>query len=149
SRTVFLPGLSTSRLITDVSGRGVGLDVVKSRVEALHGAIDLNFTPGGGTRFTLAMPLTLTTLRALLVAANGQTFAFANTVVQRLVRVDFLDVRSIEGREMLTLGGPPMPVVSLAEVLVLPGGTPRKEGKRLAVVIAAGEGRMAFVVDEL
>jgi two-component system chemotaxis sensor kinase CheA len=149
SRTVFLPGLSTSRLITDVSGRGVGLDVVKSRVEALHGAINLNFTPGGGTRFALALPLTLTTLRALLVTANGQTFAFADTVVQRLVRVDSLDVRCIEGREMLTLGGPPMPVVSLAEILGLPGGAPRKEGKRLVVVIAAGEGRMAFVVDEL
>jgi two-component system chemotaxis sensor kinase CheA len=149
SRTVFLPGLSTSRLITDISGRGVGLDVVKSRVEALHGTIDLNFVPGRGTRFTLTMPLTLTTLRALVVTVSGQTFAFADTVVHRLVRVDSLDVRCIEGREMLTLGGPPMLVVSLAEVLGLPGGPPRKVGKVPAVVIGAGEGQMAFVVDEL
>src|SRR5262249_49074620 len=85
ARAVFLPGLSTSRLVTDVSGRGVGLDAVKSSVEALHGVIDLDFAPGQGTRFTLAVPLTLTTLRALLVTANAQTFAFVDTVVQKLV----------------------------------------------------------------
>ena len=62
ARLIFQPGISTAPLITDVSGRGVGLDVVKSRVEALHGVVDLTFTPGGGTRFILSLPLTLTTL---------------------------------------------------------------------------------------
>ena len=71
ARSIFIPGLSTSRIITEVSGRGIGLDVVKSRVEALHVTIDLSFTAGSGTCFILAVPLTLTMLRALLVSAAG------------------------------------------------------------------------------
>ena len=72
ARLIFLPGFSTAPIITDVSGRGVGLDVVKSRVEALHGTVDLASNPGAGTRFTLTVPLTLTTLRAVLVRAGDQ-----------------------------------------------------------------------------
>jgi two-component system, chemotaxis family, sensor kinase CheA len=154
ARLIFLPGLSTARLITDVSGRGVGLDVVKSRVEALHGTVDLSFVAGQGMRFTLAVPLTLTTLRALLVAAGGQICAFVGTNVQKLVRVDPMDLRSIEGKEMLPLGGAPLPIASLAETLGLPHRSPvadapgRRSGKLLALVVAAGDRRMAFVVDE-
>ena len=149
ARLIFLPGLSTAQLITDVSGRGVGLDVVKSRVEALHGTVDVSFNLNQGTRFTLAVPLTLTTLRALLVAAGGQTFAFVGTNVQKLVRVDPADLRSIEGREMLPLGGSPLPVASLAETLGLRNREPAAvRGKLLALVVAAGDRRMAFVVDE-
>ncbi|MBV9125949.1 MAG: Hpt domain-containing protein, partial [Planctomycetes bacterium] len=70
ARIIFLPGLSTAKIITDVSGRGVGMDVVKSQVEALHGTVDLSWAPGKGTSFTLALPLTLTTLRALLLEAG-------------------------------------------------------------------------------
>jgi two-component system chemotaxis sensor kinase CheA len=152
-RVIFLPGFSTSRLITDVSGRGVGLDVVKSRVEALHGTVDVSFTPGQGTRFTLAVPLTLTTLRVLLVSAAGQTFALVNTHAQKLVRVDPGEFRPLEGRAMLPLGGTPVPVASLAETLGLPaGGAARAAGssaKTAAVVVAAGDRRVAFLVDEL
>jgi two-component system, chemotaxis family, sensor kinase CheA len=154
ARHIFLPGMTTARLITDVSGRGVGLDVVKSRVESLHGTVDLSFLAGRGTRFTLAVPLTLTTLRALLVSAGGQTCAFVGTNVQKLVRVAPGDLRSIEGREMLPLGGAPLPVASLAETLGLRSqnngdlSPVRGGGKLLALVVAAGERRMAFVVDE-
>jgi two-component system chemotaxis sensor kinase CheA len=150
ARLIFLPGFSTSPFITDVSGRGVGLDVVKSRVEALHGSVDLSFTPGGGTRFTLAVPLTLTTLRVLLVTAGGQTFAFVGANVQRLVRTSAEDIRSVEGREMLALGGAPIPVVSLAATLGLRPREPVQSEKRApAVIVAAGEKRLAFVVEEL
>jgi two-component system chemotaxis sensor kinase CheA len=150
ARLVFHPGLSTARLITDVSGRGVGLDVVKTQVEALHGTVDIDFTQGQGTRFTLAVPLTLTTLRAVLAAAAGQTFAFVGTSVKQLVRIDPAQLRSIQGRPMLTLGGPPLPVVLLARVL----GQGDAEGldatrKVPAVVLEAGHRQIAVVVDEL
>jgi two-component system chemotaxis sensor kinase CheA len=166
AQLVFLPGLSTSRLITDVSGRGVGLDVVKSRVEALHGTVDVSIAAGGGTRFTLTVPLTLTTLRAIFVGVAGQTFAFAGTNVQKLVRVRPADLRSVAGRDMLSLGGTPLPLASLGAVLglsnkaigVLPGlpgrempvGDAVSPGKDTlpVLVIAAGEKRMAFAVDE-
>jgi two-component system chemotaxis sensor kinase CheA len=117
ARVIFHPGFSTAQVITDVSGRGVGLDVVKNRVEALHGTVDLSFTAGRGTRFTLAVPLTLTTLRALLVETAGQTFALATTYVQKLVRIDPANLRSVGGRQMLTLGGAPLPIATLAQVL--------------------------------
>jgi two-component system chemotaxis sensor kinase CheA len=149
ARAIFLPGLSTSRLVTDVSGRGVGLDVVKSRVEALHGTVDVTFSPGRGTRFALAVPLTLTTLRALLVGVGGQTLALAGTSVQKLVRVGPADLATVAGRDMLRLGDAPLPVAGLAETL---GLTPRAPAtaaaRRPAVIVAAGERRMAFVVDE-
>jgi len=146
---VFLPGFSTAALITNISGRGVGLDVVKSRLEALHGTIELTSEPGRGTRFALAVPLTLTTLRALLVSAGGQVFAVASTNVHKLVRVDPGDLRSVHGREMLAMGGAPLPVAALADVLGLPAREPARPGGRLpAVIVAAGERRMAFVVDE-
>src|SRR5207253_10793006 len=119
-RSIFQPGFSTARIITDVSGRGVGLDVVKSRVEALHGSVDVGFTPGQGTRFVLGVPLTLTTLRALLVEAGGQTFALAGTNLHKLVRIDPEQLVAVAGRTMLALGETPLPVASLAETLGLP-----------------------------
>jgi two-component system chemotaxis sensor kinase CheA len=148
ARAIFLPGLSTSRLVTDVSGRGVGLDVVKARAEALHGTVDVTFDPGRGTRFVLAVPLTLTTLRALLVGAGGQTLALAGTNVQKLVRVGPDDLASVAGREMLRLGGTPLPVAGLAETLGLAPHATSPGARRPAVIVAAGERRMAFVVDE-
>jgi two-component system chemotaxis sensor kinase CheA len=150
ARLIFLPGLSTAAIITDVSGRGVGLDVVKSRVEALHGTVDVAFTPGHGTRFTLTVPLTLTTLRAILVGAGGQTFALVGTQVERLLRIDPAELRSVEGREVATLGGSPIPVASLAGTLGLTAGRPAAAGARVpAVIVTAGDRRVAFVVEEL
>jgi two-component system chemotaxis sensor kinase CheA len=149
ARLIFLPGFSTAPLLTDVSGRGIGLDVVKSRVEGLHGTIDLASEAGRGTRFTLSVPLTLTTLRALLVAAGGQTFALADTNVRKLVRINPAEVRSVEGRPMLALGGTPLPLASLAATLGLPAHEPvGRVAKAPAVIVTAGEKRMAFVVDE-
>jgi two-component system chemotaxis sensor kinase CheA len=149
SRLIFLPGMSTAPLITDVSGRGVGMDVVKSRVEALHGTVDLASAPGRGTRFTLAVPLTLTTLRVLLVSTAGQTFAIPGSAVWKLVRIDPAWLRAIEGRQMLALGETPVPVASLAETLGLRGreaATPA--GKARAVVLSAADQKAAFVVDD-
>ena len=147
---IFLPGFSTASLITSVSDRGVGLDVVKSQVELLHGTTDLSFTAGQGTRFALAVPLTLTTLRALLVAAGEQTFAWASTNVQRLVRIGPDDIRMVGGREMLVNGKSLLPMASLAETLGLSATTAAGAGgKRPGLIVAAAERRMAFVVDEL
>jgi two-component system chemotaxis sensor kinase CheA len=137
-------------MVTEVSGRGVGLDVVCEAVLALHGAVDIAFEPGRGTTFTLTVPLTLTTLRALLLAAGGQTFALAGVSVQRLLRVDPSDFVAVEGREMLRLGERPVPIVSLADTLGLrAGGAHRPTDKALVVLVAAGGREVGFLVDEL
>lgn len=147
---IFLAGFSTASIVTNISGRGVGLDVVKNRLESLHGTIDVATAIGKGTKFTLAAPLTLTTLRAILFSAGGGLFALASTNVMKLVRVDPADVRMVQGRETLAIGGALWPVLPLAERL----GTASREvdratGKKPGLIVAAGERRMAFLVDEL
>src|SRR5262249_17686301 len=84
---IFVAGVSTSRAVTRVSGRGVGLDVVKAKVVAMRGTVDVAFEPGRGTRFTLSLPLTLTSLRAVLLGAGGQIFAADSMSVRKVLRV--------------------------------------------------------------
>lgn len=150
ARVVFLPGFSTARYVTELSGRGVGLDVVKHRVEGLHGHVDVSSEPGRGARFVLTVPLTLTTIRALLLQAGGQVFAVPTTSVHRLARVTPADIGSIEGGEVLLSDGPPVPMTSLVDVLGIPGGDLQRSGGRVCVmVIGSGERRVALAVDEL
>jgi two-component system chemotaxis sensor kinase CheA len=146
---VFHPGLSTARALTAVSGRGVGLDVVKSQVNALHGTVGLESVAGAGTTFTLTVPLTITLIRALLVESAGRTFAMATTLVMGLRRLIPTEVRNVGGREMLAVNHGLLPLVSLAEALGLPA--PRRERGQggFVVLVEAGTSRVAFVVDEL
>jgi two-component system, chemotaxis family, sensor kinase CheA len=149
-RLIFLPGFSTSRLITEVSGRGVGLDVVKTSVESVHGTVSVASTPGQGTRFTLTVPLTLTTLRGLLVEAGGQVLAFAGTNVKALLRVGLNDIHQVEGREMVRHDDRLVPLASLAELLGLRGSeSAGPQGLLPVVIAAAGERQAAFTVDAL
>jgi len=146
---VFHPGLSTARALTAVSGRGVGLDVVKSQVNALHGTVGLESVAGVGTTFAMTVPLTVTLIRALLVEAAGRTFAVATTQVMALRRLIPSEVRNVGGREMLAVTSGLLPLVSLAEALGLPA--PRRERGQggFVVLVEAGTSRVAFVVDEL
>ena len=146
---VFHPGLSTARALTAVSGRGVGLDVVKSQVNALHGTVGLESVAGRGTTFAVTVPLTVTLIRALLVEAAGRTFAMATTQVMGLRRLIAEEVRSVGGREMLAAPQGLLPLVSLAAALGLPA--PRRDRGQggFVVLVEAGTSRVAFVVDEL
>jgi two-component system chemotaxis sensor kinase CheA len=130
---VFEPGLSTSRVVTDVSGRGVGLDVVRTRVESLHGSVRVRSTPGEGSRFELETPITVVTLRTVLISAGGQTFALPTSSVRRVVRVP--------------LHTPlPMPAASLAGILGLPE-PPIAGPWRIVAVLAAMDQEVAVYVD--
>jgi two-component system, chemotaxis family, sensor kinase CheA len=150
ARLLFSPGFSTSSIVTELSGRGVGLDVVKTRVESLRGTVDFSSEPGRGMRFVLTVPLTLTTIRVLFVVAAGETFALDAASVARLVRIGAEDVHPVEGREALLLGGTPVPVVPLAEVLALRSdGASRAGGKVPVVVVGTALHRIAFVVDDV
>jgi two-component system chemotaxis sensor kinase CheA len=147
ARLAFLPGLSTAAEVTPVSGRGVGLDVVRTQVESLRGTVEVTTRPGQGTTFLLDVPLTLSTLRVLLVSAGGQTLALASESVARLVRLAPGEVREVEGRPTWAAGDALVPLASLADVLGLPPGPPRP--RRSAVVLATGTARAALVVDEV
>ena len=149
ARLIFHPGFSTASIVTDVSGRGVGLDVVKNRVEALHGTVDLATTAGQGTCFTLTVPLTLTTLRAVLVSVGGKTFAFAGTNVHKLAHITAADIHAVAGRPVISFAGAPIPLASLGQVLRQEVEEDEAHAKIPIVIIASGTMRMAFRVDEL
>ncbi|TWU34290.1 hybrid sensor histidine kinase/response regulator [Novipirellula artificiosorum] len=151
ARLVFAPGFSTAKVITDISGRGVGLDVVHSQVESLHGDVDVSFEVGLGTRFTLMVPLTLTTIRCMMVRVADQTYAIPTTSVGRLVRFEGSDLKSSAGCDTLILRESPTRLVALETILGLQGRESESHlsDKRLAVVMAAGEQRVAIAVDDV
>ena len=146
---VFQPGFSTARSVTAVSGRGVGLDVVKSQVSGLHGTVGLESVAGAGTTFALTVPLTVTLIRALLVEAAGRTFAIATTQLTSVRRLVAAEVRSVGGREMLATGHGLLPLVSLSQALGLPAPARERDQGGFVALVEAGTSRVAFVVDEL
>jgi two-component system chemotaxis sensor kinase CheA len=147
-RLIFEPGFSTASKVTDVSGRGVGLDVVRAQVESFRGEVDVSFERGRGTRFVLKLPLTTSTLRALLVTASDQSFAIPNSSVRSLVRAASEQIGHVEGREMLLAAGGPMPLCSLRNVLGLTGNEPARGDGKLPVVVLEADGRsVALSVD--
>jgi two-component system chemotaxis sensor kinase CheA len=117
---IFYSGLSTAEQATDLSGRGVGMDVVRKNLEQIHGLIQVQTKPGVGTSFILTLPLTLTTNQVLLVRVAGETVALPMISVERILHVNVAKVGSIDGHSAIYAEGRPMPLVSLASVLKLP-----------------------------
>lgn len=147
---IYSPGFSTSPIITDVSGRGVGLDVVRKNVEILRGRISLDWKEGQGTTFTLIIPLALTSSRGLLVRAANQMFAIPLNAIERIVYVKQSEIVSVGGHDTLRYDGRPLMLVDLAGVLNLAASAEKTDTDRIPVVIlSAAERRMAFAVDGL
>lgn len=147
---IFQPGVSTARVVTEISGRGVGLDAARATVEALRGDIAVTSTAGQGTRFSIRLPLTVTTTRALLVECGGQTFAIESLHIRRLLRVGRQDIREFQGRSVVLLEGVPVPVVGAAEWLGLGAPPGASAPDRLSLVLlSAGQCEIALVVDAL
>lgn len=147
---IFETGFSTSQIITEISGRGVGLDVVRQFIsEKLKGNIEVDSQIGGGTKMILTLPLTLAIIRALMVKSGGQTFALPTTAVEETHKVDPADIKKVEGREAIWLRDRSVPLVRLDTILGVER-TLRPADEELSVVIVAISGqRMGFVVDEL
>lgn len=146
---IFSAGVSTSPLITDISGRGIGLSVVRRNVEALQGRVEVEHQRGQGTTFTLTLPLTLTSARGLLVRAAGQTFALPLNTVEYIRAVGQEDVFSLEGQQAIRHNGRPVTLVRLDDVLELPRCPAPAEDEHTPVVVVAAERTVAFAVDEL
>jgi len=148
---VFRSGISTSPIITDLSGRGLGLAIVHEKIERLGGSIALESRAGAGTTFRIVLPLTLATFRGILVRASGRLFVIPASSVERVVRVAVEDIRTVENRETISLGGQTVSLARLGDTLELPrkaasGGS----GETIrAVVLGAGLARIAFQVDEV
>lgn len=146
-RLLLRPGFSTAETITDVSGRGVGLDVVASRVRSLGGMLEIHSTPGAGTAMTLQLPQTLAIVRALLVRQSGQTYALPLTHVGETIHLRAEEIGAVKGRAVAFLREEVIPLVPLHRILHQP--EPVHGEKRHAVVLEVGEQRVGLEVDAL
>ena len=143
---IFAAGFSTATFVTDLSGRGVGLDAVRSNVEAAGGRVEVRSTPGVGGEFRIVVPITLAVLRCLLIEAGGQRFALPLQRVALAQAEANTTIVHAEGRRMVDVDGEPVPVSELADVL---GVTSTRVGPGTFVVVNGTIGRAAFVVDAL
>jgi two-component system chemotaxis sensor kinase CheA len=145
---IFLPGFSTAEAVNDLSGRGVGMDVVRTNLKKMNGSIDLESQPGKGTCVQLRLPLTLAILPVLLVRVSDEVYGLPLRSVLATARIDGSDVHQVEGNEVLELRGETLPVLRLASLC---GTKPNDNGNAggKAVVLGVGEKRVALLVDHL
>jgi len=142
----FRPGLSTARTVSDLSGRGVGLDVVRSSVEAAHGRVEVRTHDGGGTEFRIIVPITVAVLRCLIVEACGQSYALPFHRVLLTQARATAGVAHAEGREVVVVDGHPVPLSALGDALGVAADEP-PQGP--LVVLADAARRHAFTIDRL
>jgi two-component system chemotaxis sensor kinase CheA len=149
---VFMNGYSTSPIITDVSGRGMGLDIVMRDIKSLKGRVILDTEKNRGTKFTLVLPLTIAIMQVLLVKAGKMVFALPVLPIEESIEVDVEDVSTIEGRMAIQVREHTVPLVRLSQVLELPP-TGDEEGKtkdKIPAIIASSlDRRVGFLVDEI
>ena len=142
---IFTPGFSTAEVVSDVSGRGVGMDVVKRNITRLKGVFDVDSVTGQGTRFTIKLPLTLAIIQALLVRVAEELYAIPLDSVIESQRVEMVDVRTVHGNEVITLRGQVVPLVRIAEFFELGGN---RDPDKVMIVIVGLQGRqVGLVVD--
>ncbi|MEJ7602056.1 MAG: response regulator [Kofleriaceae bacterium] len=139
-----MPGLSTATTVTELAGRGVGLDVAKQHVEAMHGSITVDSKPGMYTSFTVSLPTTVATITALVVVVEQVHYAIPTSTVERVIRVRRDKIRYVDGRSLARVGEDWVPLGTLAQVL---GGTPPTAERGIAMILTHGDRRIAVQVD--
>ena len=145
---LFMPSFSTAKQVSDLSGRGVGLDVVKSKIEALSGEVDVKTKLGEGTTFTIRLPLTLAIIQALMVVVGGEKYAIALSGIQTIENISPKDVKTVESKEVINLRGTVIPILRLDEILGCK--SQRDPDSDMIVVIAKKGDKLAgLVVDHL
>ncbi len=145
---IFLPGFSTASAVTDISGRGVGMDVVKTNITRLGGAVDIESEVSVGTKVTITLPITLAIISALLFEVRGRLFAIPLAVVQEALRLPVSALRTVEGREVVTLRGTTLPLCRLAQLFRL-GALPDGATENYVIVITVGNRRIGLCVERL
>ena len=147
-RLLFLPSFSTAKKVTDVSGRGVGLDVVKSKIESLSGEVDVKSKLGEGSTFSIRLPLTLAIIQALMVVVGDEKYAIALGGIQTIEDISPSDIKTVQGSEVINLRGNVIPLVRLDKVVGVE--SKRSPEDNMVVVIAKKGDKLAgFIVDEL
>ncbi len=143
---VFLPGLTTRETVTEISGRGVGMDVVKKNVTKLSGMIDIETEAGEGCCFTLTLPITLAIIKALIVEAGPEVFAVPLSSVLEITQATEDQVETVEGREVIAIRNETIPLLRLTQVFNLP---PRPGSAFYLILVGLAERRLGIVVSSL
>lgn len=146
---LFQPGFSTRDEVSDLSGRGVGLDVVKNNIAALSGTIEVVSEAGRGTVITITLPITLAIIKALIVRVSGRCYAIPINSVFETLTLDPAVIRTIERREVIDLRQKTLPLLRLTEIFALPAEGQQPSPRSYVVVTGMAEKRIGIVVDEL
>ena len=143
---IFMPGFSTRRQASEMSGRGVGMDVVKTNIARLSGVIDIHSSPGQGSRFELTVPITLAIIQSLIIRVRGRTLALPLAGVSEILSFDSHRVRTVEGREVFQTRKGTVPLLRLGDVFAYSGGDALRG---YVVLVGVGVNRVAVLVDVL
>ena len=145
---LFRPSFSTAEKISDVSGRGVGLDVVKSKIESLSGSVECHTVLGEGTTFTIRLPLTLAIIQSLMVVVGGEKYAIPLGSIDTIEDIAIEEIKRVEKKEVVNLRGSVIPLIRLEEILDVPNKSPEKTNVTM-VVVTKGDKKAGLIVDEL
>ena len=145
---LFRPSFSTAKSVTDVSGRGVGLDVVKTKIESLGGDVEVKTKLGEGSTFIIRLPLTLAIIQALMVEVGLEKYAISLGTIQTIEDVEKTDIKLVQQKEVINLRGTVIPIIRLSKVLDIPE-TDENAETLTVVIIKKGERQAGLVVDRL
>jgi len=146
-RIIFLPGFSTAEKISDISGRGVGMDVVKSKIESLSGQVDVETHVNEGSIFKIKLPLTLAIIQAMLVQVQNEMYAIPLASIDSTLSIQPSDIRTVQNNEVIVLRGEIIPIIRMEETLMVPHVKDTHE--LFVVVVHAGDSKAGIVVDKL
>ena len=146
---LFLPGFSTSEKVTDVSGRGVGMDVVRERITALGGTVRVTSQRGEGTTVTIQLPLTLSIIQTLMIEVGSDIYAIPSTLVEQTISVNRNEIHRLHQQEVTTWRGEVLPLVRLQDVLEVEDAKNLEYDELDVVIVRNGERRLGCVVDTL
>ena len=145
---IFLPGFSTKKEVSEVSGRGVGMDVVKKNISRISGAIDIDTEQGKGTRIILTLPITLAIIQALIITAGARKYAIPSGSVLEILNIRQDDIKTMERKEVVYLRDRTIPVLRL-EQFFYRGTAARQEGEMYGVVVGLAESLLCILVDSI
>ena len=146
---LFLPGFSTRDEVSDLSGRGVGMDVVKNNIAAMSGMIEIKSVLGQGTSMIITLPITLAIIKALIVRVGETTYAIPINSVLETLMIDADAIQTVEKREVMELRKSTVPLLRLDQLFGLPDAVKDVDCRLYVAIVGLAEKRMGFVVDEL
>lgn len=146
---IFHSGFTTKEIITDVSGRGIGLDVVRANIENLKGKIDISTTPGVSTTFTISVPLTIATERGLHIQCGNESFVIPSLSVEKVLLIRTDQLKHIQGKQVIVQDNHTIPIYSLAELLNIPTENSIKKDQLSIVIVKKGSQAIALLVDDI